>query len=195
MARKLEFDRDQALDQALKLFWQRGYAATSLPELLDVMQIARSSFYSSFTDKRTLFLECLDRFGERTCHILTAAPAELSPLGKIRHFFEQTIVGTPRHRLAHGCMMVNTVLELAEVEPELKSHAQRQLDAVQRQFERLLNLAVDCGQLSPDRDTEQLAEVLMTLNLGIRVQSRKLESPEAVADNINHSLELLGLAA
>ena len=195
MARKLEFDRDQAMDQALKLFWRRGYAATSLPELLATMGIARSSFYSSFGDKRSLFLECLERFGDRTLTILTDAADAQPPLAAIRHFFQSTTQATSAQRLAHGCLMVNSVLELAEVDPGLKAAAQGQLDRIQNTFELLLAEAIEAGELETSHTAGELAEVLMTLNLGIRVQSRKLENPETVARNINTSLALLGIAA
>ncbi len=195
MARKLEFDRDQAMDQALKLFWQRGYAATSLPDLLATMGIARSSFYSSFGDKRSLFLECLERFGERTRAILTDAAETQPPLAAIRHFFQSTTEATSSQRLAHGCMMVNSVLELAEVDPDLKAAAQDQLDQIQHTFELLLADAIERGDLETNHRPEELAEVLMTLNLGVRVQSRKLANPDMVARNINTSLALLGIAA
>ena len=70
MPRNLEFDRSRTLEAAMKLFWSRGYVATSLAELLDTMSIARSSFYASFGDKRSLFIECLDLFALRTLEFL-----------------------------------------------------------------------------------------------------------------------------
>ena len=64
MPRTPEFDRTRTLNRALKLFWARGYTATSLADLLEAMGIARSSFYASFGDKRSLFIECLEVFGD-----------------------------------------------------------------------------------------------------------------------------------
>ena len=62
MSRPLEFDRSKALGHALTLFWRKGYQATSLADLVAAMQISRSSFYATFGDKRSLFIECLDQF-------------------------------------------------------------------------------------------------------------------------------------
>ena len=195
MGRTPGFERDRALDSAMKLFWQRGYTATSLQDLLDTMGIARSSFYSSFTDKRTLFLECLQRFGERTRDILNEAAAEQPPLAAIHQFFQETALNAPPQRVARGCLMVNTLLELADTEPELQAEAQAQLNLMQREFEHQLAAAMDRGELRGEHSPTQLAEVLMTLNLGIRVQSRKLTSRRALRDNINNSLALLGIPA
>ncbi|MEO1614161.1 MAG: helix-turn-helix domain-containing protein [Pseudomonadota bacterium] len=54
----------------MSLFWRQGYQATSLADLLAAMEIGRSSFYAAFTDKRSLFIECLDLFSSRTIDLL-----------------------------------------------------------------------------------------------------------------------------
>jgi len=59
MARKVEFDKDLALHKAMKLFWLKGYDATSMQDLVDAMQINRFSIYNSFGDKKTLYIKVL----------------------------------------------------------------------------------------------------------------------------------------
>jgi len=66
MARAKEFDREKVLERAMHVFWARGYEATSLPELLDAMQIGRQSMYDTFGDKRALFIAALDRYIDRS---------------------------------------------------------------------------------------------------------------------------------
>ena len=75
MARSIEFDRPKALDAALEMFWCKGWQATSRAELLAEMGIGRSSFYAVFSNKRSLQIECLDRFAARTPERLCSAPA------------------------------------------------------------------------------------------------------------------------
>ena len=70
MPRPIEFDRSKAVNRALVLFWQKGYQATSLSDLLETTNISRSSFYAAFTDKRIFYIECLDLFAERTLELL-----------------------------------------------------------------------------------------------------------------------------
>ena len=73
MSRPIEFDRPKAVNRALVLFWRKGYQATSLTDLLETMDIGRSSFYAAFKDKRTSNIECLDLFADRTFHLLQIA--------------------------------------------------------------------------------------------------------------------------
>ena len=195
MPRQPEFTREHAVDAALKLFWRRGYTATSLPELLQAMGIARSSFYGSFSDKRSLYIECLELFGDRTRAILTDVAGSGDGLAAITAFFDATVLDVPNHRLTRGCMMVNTVLELADVDPELQALGRRKLDQVQEEFERLLQNAIDRGDLNIKPTASELAEVLMTLNLGLRVQSRKQPDRAKLNQTINTSLAMIGLAA
>ena len=62
MARTKEFDRDAALDRAMHVFWKKGYEATSLPDLLQAMGIARQSLYDTFGEKHALFMAALERY-------------------------------------------------------------------------------------------------------------------------------------
>ena len=64
MARTPEFDHDQVLDAALQAFWEKGYEATSLNDLLEATGLARQSLYNTFGDKRGLFLASLRRYAD-----------------------------------------------------------------------------------------------------------------------------------
>ena len=171
MARPIEFDRPKAVNKALVLFWHKGYQASSLADLLETMCIGRSSFYAAFADKRSLYIECLDLFAARTLELLQCARAEMPPVDALQHFFERSFFGargasdTKRH---WGCMLVNTVLEMAGVDDGLAVRASKHLGEVQRIFQVYLQ---DAGA-SPAR-AEELAAMLMLFNEGIRVSSRR----------------------
>ena len=62
MARHKEFDRDEALQRAMEVFWSRGYEAASVGELVKQMGINRQSLYDTFGDKHALYLQALDRY-------------------------------------------------------------------------------------------------------------------------------------
>ena len=168
MARPVEFDRPQAVNRALVLFWRKGYQASSLAELLAVMGIGRSSFYAAFTDKRSFYTECLDLWAARTLELLQRARTERPPLAALQSFFERSVVGAQAAHASWGCMLVNTVLEMAEVDDELAARASHHLNEMQRIFQACLQ---DAGA-APARARE-LAAMLMLFNEGIRVSSRR----------------------
>jgi TetR/AcrR family transcriptional repressor of nem operon len=174
MARPPEFDRSKAVNKALVLFWRKGYQASSLADLLSAMGIGRSSFYAAFTDKRTLFLECLDLFAARTVDVVQRARSEMPPVDALQHFFERNFIGVPGSGVAAsasrhwGCMLVNTVIEMAGVDDELAARASRHLGEMQRVFQACLR---DAGAKAAR--AEDLAAMLMLLNEGIRVSSRR----------------------
>ena len=62
MARPRSFDRDAALEQAMRLFWEQGYEETSIADLTRAMGIAAPSLYAAFGDKRALFEEAVERY-------------------------------------------------------------------------------------------------------------------------------------
>ena len=173
MARPIEFDRPQAVNRALSLFWRQGYQATTLAELLQTMGIGRSSFYAAFTDKRTFFIECLDLWAARTLDLLQRARTERPPVDALQDFFERSFVGTRGAKAHWGCMLVNTVLELAGVDDELAARASHHMGEMQQVFQACL---LDAGA-TPAR-AEELAAMLMLFNEGVRVSSRR-RLPEA----------------
>jgi TetR/AcrR family transcriptional repressor of nem operon len=168
MARPIEFNCPQAVDKALMLFWRKGYQATSMNDLLKAMDISRSSFYGAFQDKRSLFVKCLDLFGERTCQVLQKARTQMPALDAIQFFFERHLSGPKSQQSSLGCMLVNTVLEMAGVDDELSDYASQHLVKMQYLFE-------DCLRESgcKPQQAHALAGVLMLLNEGVRVASRR----------------------
>jgi len=193
MARTLAFDRDEALDSAMHLFWRQGYSATSMQQLLDTMEISRSSLYATFGDKQRLFLEALDQFSDRNYDIIESAFTEEKPLNAVRSFFVETVHNSTRSRLTRGCMMVNTILELADVEPELSQHAIERLKQVEQKFEHCFQLAQKLDQLDKTFSPEYLAKMVMTLNQGLRVSSRKHTTREEMAKVVDTTMQLLGI--
>jgi len=171
MARPIEFDRPKAVSRALVLFWRKGYQATTLAELLTAMEISRSSFYAAFIDKRSLFIECLDLFSARSLKMLQSARAAMPPVDALQSFFEHSFTGANGAGTVRGhwgCMLVNTVLEMAGVDDSLAARASDHLGEVQRFFRACLEEA----GAAPDQ-ADELAAMLMLFMEGARVSSRR----------------------
>lgn len=168
MARPAEFDRSKALNKALTLFWRRGYQATSLADLLAAMDIGRSSFYAAFADKRSLYITCMDLFAARVMEMLEHDRRQKPPVDVLQGFFEGHLAGARRARSDWGCMLVNSVLEMAAVDEALVAHASHHLVALEQFFLACLK---DAG--ASHAQAEELASMLMLVNEGIRVSNRR----------------------
>ena len=179
----------------MHLFWEQGYNATSTPELLDAMGVGRGSFYAAFEDKQSLFNEALDLFAERNKAVLRDVMITEGPLQAVRRFFEITLFEVPRRRVRRGCLLVNTVLELAAVEESLRARATAHLNEMEALMAECFREAIARGELATDRSPEQLASVVMTMNQGLRVASRKHASHDELRDVLDTTLSLLGFAA
>ena len=170
MSRPIEFDRPKAVNRALVLFWRKGYQATSLTDMLETMDIGRSSFYAAFKDKRIFYIECLDLFADRTLHLLQNARSEKPPVEALENFFQRNFMGMRGIGVKKnwGCMLVNTVLEMSGVDDELSEHASHHLNTMELTFRDLLE---EAGALP--LQAQELAAMLMLFNEGIRVSSRR----------------------
>src|ERR1700759_4594434 len=118
--RPREFDMDEALDQAIRVFCEQGYNATPIGDLIDAMGLASGSIYKAFRDKRAVFLAALDRHILLRREQITAAAHSAKPARErlrdvLAHFVEvsQGIEGR------RGCMVVGSAVELAIVDREV----------------------------------------------------------------------------
>ncbi len=192
MARPLEFNRPQAVNKALVLFWHKGYQAASLTDLLVAMGIGRSSFYAAFIDKRSLYIECLDLFAARTVKLLRRFRAKVPPVDALQNFFQRSFVaargtGAARNsRSDWGCLLVNTVLEMAGVDEDLVARASRYLGNVQGIFQAYLQEAGASRAAA-----EELAALLMLVNEGVRVSSRRRLPKEQVLKPVSTAFALI----
>ncbi|MBZ0237321.1 MAG: TetR/AcrR family transcriptional regulator, partial [Deltaproteobacteria bacterium] len=129
MARRREFDLDRATERAMKLFWRRGYAATSVRDLCAAMRINSGSFYAAFGGKAGCFERALVRYARSQ-----PVPREATPAA-IRAWFD--VICDPR-RTPKGCLVVDAAVEAPLLDPRSRAAVQASLRAVERFFTRCL---------------------------------------------------------
>jgi len=154
----------------MRLFWRKGYAATSVDDLTQTLQLSRSSLYDTFSDKRTLFLEALkfysDRVLDATAQTLNAST---SPLAGIQKVFDDLIADIGRETGALGCFMVNSVAELVPYDAEVTRIATHYSDSLQGLFIAVLTDASSQDLVSKEQTPEQFASYVFNTIQGIRV--------------------------
>ena len=182
--RPKEFDRTAALASATDCFWRQGYEAASVADLLAHMGINRQSAYDTFGDKRQLFLAALDGYatqiGTEMKRILTDGP---SPVGRVRLFLRT--VGERASQLAdRGCLMTNTVVELAPHDPQVRAFVSTALGGLEAALSATLAEAVRAGELPPTTNPRRTARLLVTIMQGALVLSKT-----NLADTVREALE------
>jgi len=176
MARTKEYNKGQALENAMILFWAQGYTATSVQQLLDVMNINRSSMYAEFGNKRDLFMEVMALYNSLTKSMYEAISRADNPVEAVRNFYD---IGFTQHtdkQLYQGCLLVNTILELRDVDNELSSIASNYFQEIEKAFARSFQNCALKGTLKQNRDPEMLAAFIMTVFKGMRVVARQKPS-------------------
>ena len=113
MARSREFDEDVVLDAAMEYFWNWGYEATSVRDLIETTGLTGASLYNAFGDKRALFRAALDRYVESSIGERIRRCEALPPREAVARFFEDILQRSLTDRQRKGCMLVNSALEIA----------------------------------------------------------------------------------
>jgi len=179
MARPIEFDRDQALRDAMLLFWRRGFHQTTVRNITDATQLQPGSLYSAFGSKRALFLEALDLYSAELKRFVEAVlRSDAPPLARIERFFSLLLEKSVDDSERRGCLLINTLLEMETEELEIGRRVAQALRMMERTVQEVLDEAAEQDELIAGADPQALARLLMTGVYGLQVYNRMRPKPE-----------------
>lgn len=183
MPRPRQFETEDVVDSAMRVFWERGYQGTSLQNLVDATRVNRASLYSVFRDKRALFLAALGHY-RRDVVPMRISILEDSPDGlqAIRSYFEAVaddLLGPAR---GIGCLMVNSAIELAAADPEVALEVARHLARLEAAFGAALGRAAELGELDHPSRLPGLARFLTAVSQGMMVIGKASPDPRALRE-------------
>jgi len=169
MARSIEFDYDQALERATRLFWRDGYAGTSLRDLLKVIGIGEGSFYNTLKSKKRLYIECLKRYGEtegqkRRLALMSAPTASEGIRGLFRVVLDCLDDPKTPSRL---CLIAGMVAEDVLSDPDLRRIVQDGMTSLSKRIAARLASDKKQGKLPSDLNSKIVATVITTYLQGL----------------------------
>jgi TetR/AcrR family transcriptional repressor of nem operon len=192
MARTKAFDPDAALARARDLFWQRGYEATSMADLVEHLGIGRASIYATFGSKHDLYVAALDRYAATLdpdpVDVLSQPGPALPAVRRLVRGFGNASLTDPQHK---GCMVVNAAVELMPTDPVVARVVQASWDRLETALISALTRAKAQGELGPDKDPYTLGRFLFVVLQGLRVLGRGDAERARVDDAVAQALAAL----
>jgi TetR/AcrR family transcriptional regulator, transcriptional repressor for nem operon len=190
--RPREFDMDVALDQAIRVFCEQGYNATSIGDLMDAMGLASGSIYKAFRDKRAVFLAALDRHILLRKEQIAAAARSSKPARErlrdvLAHFVEVS-KGIEGRR---GCLVVGSAVELAILDREVAARVNASIAKNETFLCGLIREGQADGSVPAGIDPEQTARVMVCLTQGLRVVGKSGRAPQDTAAAVDIAMKLL----
>lgn len=183
MARPRQFDEAALLEAAVQCFWDRGYEATSVQDLVRAGGVTAASLYNAFGDKRAIFRAALEHYvGTRLGERMRRCDA-LPPEQAIRGFFEEIVQASLHDSALKGCMLVNSALELAPHDAEVRALVAGVLGRLERFFLRHVKAGQAAGSFTRALPAKVLAGHLVGVLMGLRVLAR-VRPRRAVLDNV-----------
>ena len=188
MARPREFDRDEALEQAIDAFSEHGYAGTSTDDLLRAMDLSRQSLYNAFGDKRSLYLEALRTYvAASVSEHLQALNRSASARKGIEQLFADFV-----DRPVRTCLGTHAVCEFGRSDPEITALADTAAHTLRTALERCLAKAKADGEVAADIDERAAAHFIGAALSGIKVAARAGATKDVLRDIARMALRSLG---
>lgn len=177
MARNKEFDEDEVLLKAMRLFWEQGYEKTSINDLVECMGIHRRSLYDTFGDKHQLFLKATERYTKfLNMYFQTGINRTDSSKQALSFLFDFIIEGYEDK--PSGCLLVNIATELAPWDLEVDVKVGESFDRMEQLVADLIQSGQKNEEFATTRDANELAENIHNTMIGLRVLARTSTSRE-----------------
>ncbi len=173
------YNRDDVLDRAIEMFRREGYSATSTAQLVEELGINRKSLYAEFGSKQDLFEAALERYSEKhLSRVLAPIEAPDANAQSIRDAFSGYASASETQFRGLGCLMANTAVERAALDPGSAKFVDAYLERLRVGFRNALENARVDGDVSAEADLDDLAAFFAMSVVGISALLRANATPE-----------------
>ncbi|WP_428035754.1 TetR/AcrR family transcriptional regulator [Amphritea sp.] len=186
------YDHNEALDNAIQVFWTKGLTATSLDDLAAAMKMNRPSIYNAFGNKTSIYRKAFARFvaelGEQLDRELFGEP----DLNKAMKQFYRTALDTYfTGTVPLGCFVTSTAVVEAAAHPEIREDLEIVINRVDSVIEKRLLAAQQDGSWPKDRDANNVAKLLHATLQSLAVRARGGESRTSLETMYSGAVDML----
>lgn len=194
--RKLGFDKQEALDAAMRVFWEKGYLGAALSDLTGAMGINKPSMYAAFGNKEALFLLATQRYLDShkdTGDLLRRPDTPLRD--RLRMYLTALVAGQCSDSSPRGCYISLCLSESASdhMPEQARCAVKAAGDANYLALANLLKEDAEAKQRGLDKDADAHALTLLTILHGTASMARIGKQLEDLEPVINGALAAIGL--
>ncbi|VAV88652.1 hypothetical protein MNBD_ALPHA06-352 [hydrothermal vent metagenome] len=178
--RPRKFDREQAIDRFLQLFWQNGFADTSIDDLQSAAGIQRGSFYAAFKDKETSYLLSLERYADQFAEQAKAAMySQTSPRAGLAAFFR--FAGDfLANNTGRGCFLLSSIATNPPLNAANMQFFERITQALRGPLQQTCERVKTMGELTDKETAHSLGAYALTQVLGLNALTRSGANPKTI---------------
>lgn len=192
MARPLAFDRQEMIQKAMYLFWEKGYAATSIQDLVKATGLNRSSLYNTFKSKEQLFLLSLDQYIQVNVQLTQDKVQEAKhELDVIRIYLQTIMESCLADKENKGCMIANCKAEMSNTQTEIKDWLVANQKFSMQFFSDLIQCGQEKGIINKQSSPAEYAHFINSCLHGMRVVTKVQVNPDLVNATIDNILKVL----
>jgi AcrR family transcriptional regulator len=187
------YDPETALAQAMAVFWNTGFSATSLDDLSAATGMNRPSLYGAFGDKRVLYRTLLHRYRAIARAGMNDELRYDLPLREaLRRVYHGALaLYLPRNQAARGCFLIGTALTESVLDREVRTNLAEGLDEIDAAFEARLRFARQRGEIPRNSDPAALASMASAALYSLAIRSRSGSSRAALLRIVDSALDLI----
>lgn len=170
--RPREFDPEDFLNTALECFWQKGYRATSMSDLMKASGLASASIYKLYPDKRAIYLAALQHYMDEGVSRGVKRDADLPPEAALRETLEFVALLSSAPGGEKGCFTIAAACELLPGDEEIRRKVDDKFNSIIQRLENILKRGQQQQVFRQDEDAGVMAHCIFMMLEGMRVYGK-----------------------
>jgi TetR/AcrR family transcriptional regulator, transcriptional repressor for nem operon len=187
--RPREFEPEQVLEEAMQQFWERGYRATTVDDLVRATGVKPGSLYAAFSGgKRALFMGSLERYSKLVVpQKLGELDRPAASIAEVRSYFDGLVQDLLSPEGRQGCLLVNSAIELAAIDNEVAAVVRGHHVRLERCFTAALRRAIRRKEIPNTVDPVRTAKLLVATSQGLMVVGKANPDKEVLQTIVEHA--------
>ena len=190
MARPIQYDPEEVLQQAMHIFWEKGYEQTSIQDIVAVTGLKPGSLYNLYGNKEGLFKAVLDLYATEALKVAKEVLyGSNDGVENIEIFLDEVVLSSIINEKTNGCLMVKTLLIVSHKDSNIQAYITKVFQEVEKYIVTVLQSCKDKGEISIN--PEDYARFIIMTMYGAHVYYKTSKDEEALKQSIHILLDSL----